>query len=339
MKLSVRTLLSGRYGVRLFPLAIVACLLFGAGCGQRGDGRPELPEVMIIQDKPAEWADAMKRGFADGLRVAGFEPGKDVQLIEQSAAGDAQTLTGIAQGVRARRPTLVFTLGTQASQAVFSAVKDTPILFGAVTDPVGAGFYDASLDKPLGDITGTQDIWPYEAQFDLIQRLLPRIRKLGVPFNPGEINSQVSLSHIRRIATARGIEVLEKPVASQSEVTPATAALLEASVDAVFIPADNTLQTAASTVIAACNARKIPVFTGISGIVENGALATVGTNYYELGRVNGQMAARILKGETARDIPVSTAKRGDIYINLKAAELLGVKVPPEIVAEAFKVYR
>lgn len=339
MRLPVRAFLSGCWGAKPLLLAMVACLLLGAGCSERGDGRPKLPEVIVVQDKSAEWADAMKQGFVEGLRSRGLEPDEHFLIVEQSAAGDAQTLTAIAQGVRARGPALVFTLGTQASQAVFSAVKETPILFGAVTDPVGAGFYDGSLDKPLGDITGTQDIWPYEAQFDLIQRLLPGIKRLGVPFNPSEINSQVSLAHIRRISKARGIEILEKPVASQLEVAPATAALLDASVDAVFIPADNTLQTAASAVIAACNARKVPTFTGISGIVENGALATVGTNYYELGRVNGQMAARILKGETARDIPVSTATRGDIYINLKAAELLGVKVPPEIVAEAFKVYR
>jgi putative ABC transport system substrate-binding protein len=99
------------------------------------------------------------------------------------------------------------------------------------------------------------------------------------------------------------------------------------------------LQTAASAIIAACNAKKIPVFTGISGIVEDGALATVGTNYFELGRVNGQMAARILRGERARAIPVATAKRGDIYINLKAADLLSVKVPPEVIGQAFKVYK
>lgn len=339
MSLPIRTFLSGRSGAQLVVLAVVACLLLGAGCAERGGGQPKLPEVIVVQGGPAEWADAMKRGFVDGLKASGLEPGNKVQLVEQSAAGDAQTLTAIAQGARASGPNLVFTLGTQASQAVFSAVKNTPILYGAVTDPVKAGFYDKSLGKPLGDITGTQDIWPYEAQFDLIQRLLPRIKKLGVPSNPSEINTQVSVAHIRRIAEAGGIEIVEKPVATQLEVTPATAALLDASIDAVFIPADNTLQTAASAIIAACNARKVPVFTGISGIVENGALATVGTNYYELGRVNGQMAARILRGERARDIPVSTARRGDVYINLKAAGLLGVKVPAEIVAQAFKVYK
>jgi putative ABC transport system substrate-binding protein len=305
-----------------------------AGCTSRASPH----RIVVVQDRPAEWADALKLGFADGLAAAGFEPGKEVTVIHLSSAGEAQTLTSIAQGLRGGGQALIFTLGTQASQAVFSAVRDTPIVFGAVTDPVLAGFFDGALDKPLGDITGTQDIWPYEAQFDLIQKLRPGIKKIGILANPSEINTQVSVSQIRGLASARDIEIVERPVLNQSEVAPATAALLNASVDAVFLPADNTVQTAASTIIAACNARKVPVFTGIPGIVENGALATVGTNYYELGKVNGELAARILRGEKAGAIPVSVARRGDVHINLSAARALGIEIPSEVRDGAFKVY-
>jgi putative ABC transport system substrate-binding protein len=314
-------------------IAILGTVL-APGCTKK-DG---LPRIVVVQDKPAEWADALKLGFVDGLAENGFEPGKDVVVVHKSAAGEAQTLTALAQGLRGQGQSLVFTLGTQASQTVFSTVKDTPVLFGAVTDPVKAGFFDDSLDKPKGEITGTQDIWPYEAQFDLVKSLLPNLKSMGIPYNPGEINTQVSVARIREIAKLRGITLHEKPVLSQAEVAPAVAALLSESVDAVFLPADNTVQTAASTIIAACNARKIPVFTGIPGIVENGALATVGTNYYELGRVNGEMAARIVRGTKASEVRVSVARRGDIYLNKAAAQRLGITIPNELLQRAFKVY-
>jgi len=299
---------------------------------------PIPPKVVIVQNKPQEWADALKLGLHDGLRDQGLIEGVDVVVIPRSAAGDPQGLTGLAEAVARQDIAVIYTLGTQASQAVFRSARTKNIVFGAVTDPVKAGFYDGSLDKPRGNITGTQDLWPYPAQFDLIVRLVPNARKIGIVYNASEVNSQVSVQHIRQECKKRNLELLERTLTDESQVPAAVLALLDAGIDVFFIPADNTAQTSSRTIITACMRKKIPVFTGISGIVENGALGTVGTNYYELGRVNALQIAQILNGKQASEIPVRIAEKGDLYLNLSAAKQLGIAISDELRKDAVKVY-
>jgi putative ABC transport system substrate-binding protein len=275
---------------------------------------PKIPKVIIVQDKPQEWADALKLGLHDGLREQGIEEGVGVVIISRSAAGDPSGLTGLAEVVAKQNAAVVYALGTQSSQAIFRAVKNKPIVFGAVTDPVKAGFYDDSLDKPKGNITGTQDLWPYSAQFDLILELVPNAKKVGIVYNSSEINSQVSVQYIRQECQKNSLELLDRTVTEESQIPAAVASLLDADISVFFIPADNTAQTSSRTIIAACSRKQVPVFSGISGIVENGALGCVGTNYYELGRVNATQIASILKGKKAREIPVKIADKGDLYL-------------------------
>ena len=116
------------------------------------------------------------------------------------------------------------------------------------------------------------------------------------------------------------------------------AGLLNSGIDVFFIPADNTTQQNSSVIIAACMAKKVPVFTGISGIVENGAVGTVGTNYYELGKVNAGQAAKVLAGTPARQIPVQIADKGDLYLNMNTIKKLGLAVPEQLRKSAVKIY-
>lgn len=316
-------------------LAIVGVL--GYAVYTRGPQKA-VPRIFIVQAKPQEWADALKLGFSDGLEAEGLHLGKDFVLISKSAAGDPQGLTNLAEAVGKQECAAVYTLGTQASQEVFRAVGDKPMIFGAVTDPVEAGFYDGNLSKPKGNVTGTQDLWPYQAQFDLILKLVPKAKVIGTVYNSSEINSQVSLEYVKKECKKRDLTLVEKTVTEEAQIALAVSGLLDRKIDVMYIPADNTAQTSSQVIIAACMQKKIPVFTGIPGIVENGALGTVGTNYYELGKVNAKQAARILRGEAARNIPVSIADNGDLYLNAKAAKQLSIEIPAELRKHAVKVY-
>ncbi len=314
-----------------FTAFAMSILFFGCNAAS-------VPKIIVVQDKPQEWADSLKLGFDDGLREAGYENGKSVIIVPRSAAGDPQGLTSLAEAAVQQHPAAIYSLGTQASQAVFGDTKTVNIIFGAVTDPVKAGFYDGSLSKPLGNITGTQDLWPYAAQFDLIAQLVPQAKKIGILYNAAEVNSQVSVEHIRTECQKHHLQLLERTITDESQITAAVNGLIQSGVDALFVPADNSVQTSARTVIAAANIAHIPVFTGIPGIVELGAIGTVGTNYYQLGKVNGAQAAKILRGAAARTLPVEIADKGDLYLNLSAANKLGLKVSEQLKAQAFKIY-
>jgi putative ABC transport system substrate-binding protein len=310
--------------------------VFGPGCNRAASN---VKHIAIFQVKPQEWADALKLGFADGLHEQGLEVGRDVVVVTKSAAGDPLGVTTLAQTLVREHYAVIYALGTQASQEIFQVADNSqPLVFGAVTDPVQTGFYDGSLDKPRKNITGTQDLWPYPAQFDLIKALVPGLNKLGIAYNSSEINSQVSVGFIRRECTKRRIELLERTVTEDSQVSLAVAGVLDDGIQAFFIPADNTMQSNAQVVIAACMKKRLPVFTGIPGIVENGAIGTVGTNYYELGKVNAAQAAKILSGVPARQIPVQIADKGDLYLNMASAKKLGLTVPDQLQKKAVKIY-
>jgi putative ABC transport system substrate-binding protein len=297
------------------------------------------PRILVFQDKPEEWADALKLGFDNALRA---DPvGKRAIVVTESAASDPQAETNLAQSIANEHYTMVYALGTQATQEVFQALKGTktPIIFGAVTDPVAAGLYQGSLNKPGGNITGTQDIWPYSAQFDLMMQLVPNVKKLGIVYNSSEVNSQVSVALIERECQRRGISLMQRAVTEPSQISLAVQSLIQNKIDAFFVPADNTAQGNSQVIIAACFRAHIPVFTGISGIVQNGALGTVGTNYVELGKVNAKQAIDILKGKEAKDISVLTADQGDLYLNQTSADKLGIKIPDALLKRAVMVYR
>ncbi len=299
-----------------------------------------IPKIGILQDKPQEWADALRAGFTEGLIEHGYESGKDFILISRTGMGDPIVMSSIAENFSFSDYSLVYGLGTQASQELFNTVKNKPIIFGAVTDPVQAGFFNDNLNNPHGMITGTQDLWPYPAQFDLIKILLPNIKNIGVVYSSNEINSQISIEYIKKEALKRNINILERTVSADNEIELAVNALLSKKIDLFYIPADNTAQTNSSIIISNCNRKKVPVFTGISGIVENGAIATVGTNYYELGKVNAKQAIEIIfNHKPTKDVPVAIADQGDIYLNLKVAKELGIIIPDEIIKKAFKIYK
>jgi putative ABC transport system substrate-binding protein len=299
---------------------------------------PELKRIIIVQDKPDEWADALKLGLHDGLSREGLIEGVNVAISPNSAAGNPEGLTGLAQAVVRQKASVIYTLGTQATQAVFAASHERAIVFGAITDPVKAGLFDGSLNRPVGNITGTQDLWPYGAQFDLVMRIVPNAKKVGIVYDASEINSQVSVGLIRVECSKRGLELLQATVTESSQIQPAVSGLLASEINVFFIPADNMVQHSAQVVIAACMRKRVPVFTGIPGIVEHGAIGTVGTNYYQLGKVNATQIAEILKGKAASAIPVQTANSGDLYLNLSSARQLGVKIPDDLKKEAVKLY-
>lgn len=301
-------------------------------CGKLAPNR-----VLVLQDSPQEWADALKLGFEAGLGEAGFTQGATVTVVNKSAAGERRSLVTLAEFAATGDYKAVFTLGTQASQEYFRAMipeKSPPMVFGAVTDPVKAGFYAGDITKPAKNLTGSQDVWPYEAQFHLIRTLLPNARKVGVLLNPAEANTQAGMRFVRDAARATGFELVEKPTATAEVIPIATGALIASGVDAIYIGPDNLTQGNHAAIIGLADSARIPVFTGISGIVKDGAVGTVGTNYIEVGRVNGRQVAKILQGVRAVDIPPAISTDGDLYLNLPKCEELGIAVPPELSARA-----
>jgi putative ABC transport system substrate-binding protein len=282
--------------------------------------------------------DAVRKGFVDEMTRQGFREGQEVAYEFTNANGDFTVAQAIAKKFAASSLDLIFSISTPSSQTCMEATKNTsvPIVFGAVTDPLSAGLVK-SLEKPGGRVTGTSDVWPIADQFQLLRRLVPGVHRVGILHNPTEANSQHSVKIVNEVAKADGLEIVSVPVNNANEV-PAAARSLIGRVDAIYIPADNTVISAIAAVVAVSEQNKIPLMPGDTSNVEVGGFGTIGHDYYSIGVESAKIASKILRGTPPGDIPVATSPVHQYYFNLISAKATGVQIPEELLKQAAKVY-
>lgn len=272
--------------------------------------------------------DAAAEGFKDAFEDAGIK----VKFDEKNANGDLTVAANIAGAFASDNTELVLAIATPAAEAVRAAVVDKPTLFTAVTDPVIAGLVD-SLEAPGGNMTGTSDANPVYEQLDLIRDIVPGVKTVGIIYSPGEANSVVQVEWAKEAAEALDLELQEAPAATSQEVLQAAESL--SNVDAIYVPTDNIVVTALETVLKVGEDKHIPVFGAEGDTVHRGAIATYGLNYYDLGKQTGAMAIAILvNGADPATMPVEFQPQPMLYLNLGAAERMGVEIPADLIAQA-----
>jgi putative ABC transport system substrate-binding protein len=271
--------------------------------------------------------DASAQGFQDALADAGY----DVAYDEQNAQGDQSTAASIAGTFASADLDLILAIATPTAQSVVQAVTDVPILFTAVTDPVSADLVD-SMEAPGGNATGTSDANPVMEQLELIKRLDPDAVTVGIVYSSGEVNSEVQVEWAKEAAADLGLEIVEAAVSTSAEVQQAAESL---DVDAFYVVTDNTVVSALESLIQVAEAKEILTVAAEGDSVARGTVATYGIDYYQLGYQTGEMAVKILRGEAdPASMPVETQSELQLYLNLAAAERMGVTIPEDLLAEA-----
>ncbi|HBK7895187.1 TPA: ABC transporter substrate-binding protein, partial [Vibrio cholerae] len=212
------------------------------------------------------------------------------------------------------------------------ATKTIPIVFTAVTDPVGAKLVK-QLEQPGKNVTGLSDLSPVEQHVELIKEILPNVKSIGVVYNPGEANA-VSLMELLKLSAAKhGIKLVEATALKSADVQSATQAIAEKS-DVIYALIDNTVASAIEGMIVAANQAKTPVFGAATSYVERGAIASLGFDYYQIGVQTADYVAAILEGKEPGSLDVQVAKGSDLVINKTAAEQLGITIPEAVLARA-----
>ncbi|MBT3360137.1 MAG: ABC transporter substrate-binding protein [Rhodospirillales bacterium] len=291
--------------------------------------------ITQIVEHPA--LDACRKGVKDVLAENGFVEGKNLKWAYQSAQGNVATAAQIAKKFVGDGPDVIVAIATPSAQTVVASTKTIPVVFSAVTDPVAAKLV-SNWENPGKNVTGTSDMAPIDKHIALIKRITPNVKKLGVLFNPGEVNSVSSLDAVKKAAPALGIEVFEGAAPKSSEVLAAARALV-GKVDAFYVPTDNTVVSAFEAVVKVGIDAQLPVYAADTDSVPRGAIAALGFNYYEVGRQTGEMVLSILKGKAAGSIPVSGVKKMDLFLNVKSAAKMGVTIPDAVISEATKVVK
>jgi len=306
-------------------LIVAAGVLFFALRKPEGDAL----NVGIVQIVEHPALDSAREGFIDVLTENGYVEGENITYQIQNAQGDMATANTIAQKFKNENLDLILAIATPVAQAVANLIKDTPILITAVTDPVDAGLVE-DADRPGTNVTGTNDMQPMEEQFQLMLDFVPDTATVGIIYNAGEANSVTQVRLAKLIAGELGLEVVEATADNSAGVLQAAQSLV-GRVDVIYVPTDNTVVSAISSVVKVAEENDIPVIAGEENSVYQGALATVGINYYRLGRQTAEMALKIITGEAeAETMPIENQKETELVINEDAAAAMGVTIPGEL---------
>jgi putative ABC transport system substrate-binding protein len=289
--------------------------------------------ITAIVEHPA--LDSTREGVLAALKEAGWTPGENLEVEFQSAQGNPATAAQIARQFVGKRPDVIVPIATPSAQAVVAATRDIPVVFSAVTDPVGAQLLK-SMDKPGGNVTGLSDLAPVADHLALIREVLPEARRIGVLYNPGETNSVALVALLKEQAAGQGLTVVEALATKSADVQQATRSLV-GKADAVYVPLDNTVVSALESVIAVGRQAKLPVFSADTDSVARGTVASVGFNYFQIGKQTGALVDRILKGEKPGDIPAVFAHGTDLHVNPQSAAAMGVTLSDALIGRAVKV--
>lgn len=289
--------------------------------------------VSQIVEHPA--LDATRNGLLDGLKARGYEPGKNLNFDYKTAQGNPAIAVQIARQFVGEKPDVLVGIATPTAQALAAMTRTIPVVFTAVTDPVGAKLVK-NLQHPGANITGLSDLSPVAQHVALIQEIMPAVKSIGVVYNPGEANS-VSLMQLLKVSAAKaGIKVVEATALKSADVQSATRAIAAKS-DIIYALINNTVASAIEGMVVAANQAKTPVFGAATSYVKRGAIASLGFDYYQIGQQTAEYVVDILNGKQPGDMAVRVAKGSDLILNQTAAKKLGITIPQSVLARATKV--
>jgi putative ABC transport system substrate-binding protein len=328
-------------GMRIILVGLCLVLLlamtvpFVGGCGGA-----KVVTVGISQIVTHPALDATREGIMKGLADSGYEDGKNIKYDYQNSEGDMSLTASIAQKFVSDKVDVIVSIATPNSQAAVNAAKgtDIPVVFSAVTDPVGAGLLSDWNSHQNENVTGVSDMIVVGDDVELIKTVIPSVKKIGTLYNSGESNSVFLTQKLKEACSSMNIEVVEATVSTSADVLTAAQSLV-GKVDAVWIGTDNTVVSGLEALIKVCEDNKIPFFPSDDPSIERGGIGAYGFDYYDIGYQTGKMVAKVLSEGKANNIPVEKGETISLTINTAAAERMGVTIPQSIIDKAVKEYK
>lgn len=311
----------------LAPLLVVGILLTSLIILHqlKADKKKDVFRIGISQFITHQSLDATREGFVDELDKQGYVEGKNIEIDLQNAQGEQRNLKTISQQL-AESSDVVLAIATPSAQSLANTTQTTPVIFSAVTDPVSAKLVE-SREHPGGNVTGTSDQSSdaISTQINLIKKVLPKAKTIGILYTQSEPNSVVQKDEAKRLLEEKGFSVVEKTILDSNNVKAAAESLM-AEVDMVFVPTDNIISSTMETVKQVSIKHKVPVFGGSTEMIAVGGLYNYGTNYEELGRQTARMLIRVLKGENPENIAVELPEKLELHTNQEMADALGIDI-------------
>lgn len=312
----------------IIALLSVTTLFAGGAKESANKGKIKIGIAKIVQH---DALDQVEKGIMDAVTAAGYDAEYDLQ----NANGDVNTAAQIANKYKAEKVDVAVGIATPVAMALANAIKDKPVVFGTVTDPLGAGLV-TSLDHGEGNVTGMSDAIPTGEHIKLFKQIAG-IKTLGYIYTSNEANSVSSLQLVEDACKACGLELVTQSITTSAEVKQAAEAIIN-RVDGIYLTTDNTVFSALPSLVKVFQNAKKPIFSGdVTGALQGGIFMASGFNYYKAGFATGEMVVQILKGAKPSEIPVrfmTEPSDSDMLFDLDAAANCGITIPQEYLDSA-----
>ena len=313
---------------KIISMLLIAGVCFSAVCA-----KPKVKKIKIgiakILQHPA--LDDIEQGVMDAVKDAGISATFDLQ----NANGDVNTANQIAAQFKSEKVDVAVGIATPVAIALANTMKDIPVVFGTVTDPLGAGLV-TTLEHGEGNVTGMSDELPSKEHIRLFKEICG-IKTLGYIYTSSEDNSVSALELVKAGCKENGIELVVQAISNSSEVKAAAEAIV-GRVDGIYLSTDNTVFSALPSLVNVFNKAKKPIFSGdVTGAKEGGCLIASGFNYYKAGYATGEMVVDILNGKKPSEIPVRFMTKpsdSDLLFDLDVAKACGITIPEEYLNQA-----
>lgn len=310
-----------KYLISGVVLIFVVILGFAFFQGQQKQKTQAKPTVGILQLMSHPALDAIHKGIIHGLEEEGYKPGKNIKIDFQNAQNDQSNLKTMSTKFANEDADLSIGIATPSAQALANTITHKPVILGAITDPKGAGLVKNNT-KPGGNITGVSDQAPLKEQLNMIKQFMPKMKTLGIIYTSSDDSAVAQYKMFVKLCKQENVHLKAYSIANTNDLTQVAEQAVR-SVDAIYVPTDNTIAGAMQTLVGAANNAKVPVFPAVDTMVKEGGVAT------------GKMSAQILKGKKKpSSTPIKFFRHGKLIINEKQANKLGIKIPANLLKEA-----
>ncbi|GHV39719.1 ABC transporter substrate-binding protein [Spirochaetia bacterium] len=310
-------------------------MVFAGGGAQKASGDGAQVRIGIAKIVQHVALDACEQGIQDALKARGVNAVFDLQ----NANGDMSTAAQIANKFKNDKVSVAVGIATPIAVALANAIKDTPVVFSAVTDPVSAGLV-SSLTRGEGNVAGMSDAIPTADHIKLFKEIA-NISTLGYIYTGSEANSLAALTLVEEACKANSITLVSQSINTSADIRQAAQAIVN-RVDGIYLTTDNTVFSAVSAIIQVFGDAKKPIFAGdVTGVQDGGAMIASGFNYYKAGLATGNIVADILAGKKPADIPVkflTEPSESDLLFDLDAAKRCGITIPRKYLDSANLIF-
>jgi putative tryptophan/tyrosine transport system substrate-binding protein len=273
--------------------------------------------------------DECVQGLTDGLKFSGFEEGKNLELRRTDAQGEMINIPAILQNYDSSDVDVIMTISTPCLAGACNKVKHKPVVFTCVTDPIAAGA-GKSRTEHLPFLTGVGSFPPVSRMLDMMQKLVPELRAVGVMYNPAEANSAKELTVAREIFRTRGVRLEEVAIAGSNEVLQAVQILAGRNIQIVWVPGDNTVVEGYEGAVKGAKDAGLPLITDECSDLSRGGLACLGISLRQAATASGKLAGRVIRGENPQTISLGEVAVEELSISRASAEQLGIAIPAEL---------